>query len=224
MARPTKHNVDYFSHDTHMRNDLKIKALRRKYGHKGYSFWNMILEHLGECEYFEYELTEFNIELVSADFDIDTEEITDMIQFCIKLELLQIYNNFLTCDKLTNRLEETVLVKRKDYSRNNSKRMTFGEVNSELTPMIEVNDGINTQSKGKESKGKESKVNESKEQESTLHETKVKCSKVKETEVQETHDSSYTDYTSEPSLDGDGSLSDGEEFKDWESLVIKGLK
>ena len=30
MARPTKQNVDYFSHDCDMRNDIKIKALEAK--------------------------------------------------------------------------------------------------------------------------------------------------------------------------------------------------
>lgn len=208
MARPTKHNVDYFSHDVHMRNDLKIKALRRKFGHRGYSFWNMILEHLGECEYFEYEWTEFNIELLSADFDMDAEEINDLIQFCIKLELLQFYNNFLTCDNLTKRLEDTVLVKRKDYSRNNSKRIMLDVVNSELTRLKEINDGNNTQSKVKESKAEES----------ILHETKVKCSKVQETEY------NFSEFdTLEPSLGGDGSIlvESGDELM---QLISKQLK
>lgn len=198
MARPTKHNVDYFSHDCGMRNDIKIKALRRNFGHIGYSFWNMILEHLGNCEYFEYEWNEFNIELLSADFDIDTDEISKMIQFCLKLNLLQIHNGFLTCDKLTDRLEETVLVKRKDYSRNNSIRFMLNVVNSEITQQNEVNDGINGQSKVKESK-----LNKSKEQESKLHDTKVECSKVKHTEY-----NFSTDNTEEPSLLGDGSNTD----------------
>jgi hypothetical protein len=208
MARPTKHNVDYFSHDVHMRNDLKIKALRRKFGHRGYSFWNMILEHLGECEYFEYEWTEFNIELLSADFDMDAEEINDLIQFCIKLELLQFYNNFLTCDNLTKRLEDTVLVKRKDYSRNNSKRIILDVINSELTRLKEINDGNNTQSKEKESKAEES----------ILHETKVKCSKVQETEY------NFSEFdTLEPSLGGDGSIlvESGDELM---QLISKQLK
>lgn len=64
-------------------------------------------------------------------------------------------------------------------------------VNSELTRLKEVNDGINTQSKVKESKVKES----------TLHETKVKCSKVQETEY-----NFYELDTLEPSLGGDGSI------------------
>lgn len=207
MARPTKHNVDYFSHDVGMRNDLKNKALRRKFGHTGYSFWNMILEHLGNCEYFEYEWTEFNIELLSADFDIDSDELKEITDYCIKLELLQIYNNFLTCDNLTKRLEETVLVKRKDYSRNNSIRMTLDRVNLDLTTQNGVNDGNNTQSKEKESKGEDS----------ILHDTKVECSKVKNTE-------SNFDYLSinEPSLGGDGS-NNIETSDELLSAVLNGL-
>jgi hypothetical protein len=165
MARPKKHNVDYFSHDVQMRNDLKIKALRRKFGHSGYSFYNMMLEQLGNCEYFEYEWNERNKELLSADFDIDAEEINTMVEFCLRLELLQIYNNYLTCDKLTKRLEDTVLVKRKDYCRNNSMRVKLKGVNTEITNVERINDGINAQSKVKESKANKSKE-ESKEKES----------------------------------------------------------
>jgi len=54
MARPKKLNADYFPHDVDRRNDLKIKALRTKFGFKGYACWCMMLEHLGNCNYFEY--------------------------------------------------------------------------------------------------------------------------------------------------------------------------
>ena len=33
MARPAKLNADYFSHDVDMRNDIRIKGLRRNFGH-----------------------------------------------------------------------------------------------------------------------------------------------------------------------------------------------
>ena len=46
MARPKKNNADYFPHDADMRNDPKIRALRRKFGLKGYAIWNMFLESL----------------------------------------------------------------------------------------------------------------------------------------------------------------------------------
>jgi hypothetical protein len=173
MARPTKHNADYFSHDTAMRNDPKIKALRRKYSHIGYSVWNMLLELLTSNEYFEYEWNELNIELLAPDFDIDSEDLNDIVQYCIKLGLLQFTNGYLHCDKLTFRLEEGLLSKRKGYCSNNAKRNQLSVINSELTNDMngyyginEVNDNINTQSKGKESKLKESKAKDSKAEES----------------------------------------------------------
>lgn len=160
MARPTKHNADYFSHDTAMRNDPKIKALRRKYSHIGYSVWNMLLELLTSKEYFEYEWNELNIELLAPDFDIDADELDEIVSYCIKIGLLQITNGYLHCEKLTFRLEETLLLRRKGYDSNNSLRSVVNVNNNS----IDVN--INTQSKVKESKLKESKAKESKAEES----------------------------------------------------------
>lgn len=37
MARPNKNNAEYFSHDADMRNDVKVKALRRRFSHTGYA-------------------------------------------------------------------------------------------------------------------------------------------------------------------------------------------
>lgn len=177
MARPTKHNADYFSHDNSMRNDIKIKSLRRKHGHTGYSIWNMLIELLTSQEYFEYQWNEFNIEMLSADFDIDTDELESIVEYCTKLGLLQMTNNYLHCDKLTFRLEEDVLKRRTNYCNNNSKRNQLKVVNvnnnsvdvelmNTITPLEIINVDINRQSKVKEIKVNESKVNQSKEKES----------------------------------------------------------
>lgn len=167
MARPIKHNADYFSHDTEMRNDIKIKALRRKFNHLGYSVWIMLLELLSSNEYFEYEWNELNIELLAPDFDCDADEIKSIVDYCIKLNLLQITNGYLHCEKLTIRLEDTVLLRRKGYCNNNAKRNQSNIVNVNNN---EVNDNINRQSKVKESKVnkievKETKVNKNKVEE-----------------------------------------------------------
>ena len=45
----------FFSHDADMRNDIKIKALRRKFGNDGYAVWNYLLETLTDNE--EWEIT-----------------------------------------------------------------------------------------------------------------------------------------------------------------------
>ena len=169
MARPKKHNADYFSHDNNMRNDMKIKLLRRKYKSDGYALYVMILELLTSNEYFEIEWNEESIELLSPEFDMDTELITTIVNYCIEKNLLQCTNGILYCNKLTERLEEDVLKRRTGYDINNSKRMKLmlqndytNEVNVDIN---EVNDYISTQRKVKETKGNKSKLNKSKVEE-----------------------------------------------------------
>jgi len=174
MARPIKHNADYFSHDNNMRNDMKIKALRRKYKFTGYGVYIMMLELLTEHDYFEIEWNELSIELLTPDFDIDATELAEIIDYCIKLNLLQLTNGYLHCDKLTARLEGDVLSRRKGYCSNNSKRMKLmlqqpnnNHVNVDINS---INDNISAQSKVKEIKEKEIKEKETKEKEIEISE------------------------------------------------------
>jgi len=194
MARPTKHNVTYFPHDCDMRNDLKINALRRKFGHKGYSIWNMLLELLGDSDYFEYEWTDINIELLSADFNIDASELKEIVDYLLFLNLMQIEQNFITCNTFTKRLESEVLSRRKDYDSNNSLRK---QLMSTLTPLEDDSENINGQSKGKESKENKNKENkkieeESKGEDMIRNESEVDKTKLKDSEL-DVEDSSIKD-------------------------------
>ncbi len=105
MARPKKNNADYFSHESEMRNDVKIKALRRKFSHTGYAVWNYLLEVLTDAEGFSIKWEELNIELYAADFDLDVTELVDIVNYCIKLKLLQLSNGHLHCNNLTSSFE-----------------------------------------------------------------------------------------------------------------------
>lgn len=89
MARPQKNNAEYFSHDADMRNDVKVKALRRKFQHTGYAVWCFILESLTDGEYFEIDYNELNRELLAADFDVSVEELEEIVSYCCKVGLLQ---------------------------------------------------------------------------------------------------------------------------------------
>jgi hypothetical protein len=169
MARPKKNNADYFSHDVGMRNDIKIKALRRKYGNNGYAAYLIILEILTNEDHFELEWNDMCIELLTSDFDIDFDELKEIIDYCIKLNLLQITNGYIHCDKLTDRLETDVLAKRTGYCRENAKRYV---VFVEKTNKNESISQINGQSKVKEIKGKETERNESEVKESKQEESK----------------------------------------------------
>ena len=182
MARPKKYNADYFSHDCDMRNDVKLRNIRRKFGHEGYSLWNMILEFLGDCDYFEYEWTDMNIELLEPDFDMDADRIKEIVNHMLHLGLLQIKHGYLTCDNFSERLSVTLSQKRPDFSMENSNIMmierSFRTENS-------VNSNGNTQSKVKESKGEDS----------TLYETKVEYSEVEESGGKKSLEDAFAELT-----------------------------
>jgi len=92
MARPKKENADYHTHDKDMRNDPKIRALRKKFKHEGYAVYNMMLEVLTGSDNWEYPWNEFNIELLNGDFD--SENVEDIIKYCVSpLGLFTIENN-----------------------------------------------------------------------------------------------------------------------------------
>lgn len=104
MARPPKNNCDYFSHDKDMRNHPKIKAIRAKFKLDGYSTWSMILELLTGSDGNVFEYSDMQFELMSGDFGIEAEKIKEIVDYCIKLELLLNKNGFINSDSLDERL------------------------------------------------------------------------------------------------------------------------
>jgi len=185
MARPKKLNADFFSHDCDMRNDIKLRNIRRKFGHEGYSLWNMILEFLGDCDYFEYEWTDENIELLEPDFDMDADRIKEIVNRMIHLDLLQIMNGYITCDKFTERLFDMLSNKRSDFDIQKSHRYTI-ERNKLHGNSIKGYD--NPYSRVKESKGEESG-----EQNRGVYESILPHSKAQNTTPKESLENS-TDY------------------------------
>ena len=90
MARPVKNNADFFPHTSQMRNDVKIRALRRKFGHIGYAVWCYFLEELTYADYFTISYTDIDKELLAADFDVDVEELEQIVDYCTRLGLLEV--------------------------------------------------------------------------------------------------------------------------------------
>lgn len=112
MARPKKNNADYFSHDADMRNDDRIRAVRKKFKSAGYAIYCMFLEYLTDKDYFKCEYNDLVFELMSGDFDEEPMLIKEVIDYCSFLGLFQITDGFIRCKTLENRLEG-VLLKRK---------------------------------------------------------------------------------------------------------------
>lgn len=154
MARPKKLNADYFSHDADMRNDPKIKALRRKYGIHGYAIWNMMLEVLTDADHFEYEWTTLNIELLAGDFDVEPDYLEEVIDYCVLIKLLEKEEELVFSEKLKERFESLLSKRNRDRKQKTTEKPTT------KTEEEKVFDSEKPQSKVKESKVKESKVKE----------------------------------------------------------------
>ena len=159
MARPKRNNAEYFTHDADMRNDVKIKALRKNFRHAGYAIWCFLLEVLSDSDFFEIEWNEINIELFSADFDISPEELRNIVNYCVNVGLLTLSDDGkLYSESQKRRFNPLISKREKDRRIYTEKRVSDGG-NVAETPEKGVSDG------GNEIIEKEKKQEEKKEKE-----------------------------------------------------------
>lgn len=163
MARPKKNNAEYFAHDADMRNDVKIKALRRKFSHTGYAVWNYLLETLTDSDFFKVEWEDISIELLAADYDVSVSELNDIVEYCTKIGLLQKDGD--TLYSAAHQKRFTPLLANRERKRvadgNNPVETPEKGVPASHNPAkpkdSEPNGDAEPHSKGKESKGEENK-------------------------------------------------------------------
>lgn len=120
MARPTKNYCDYFPHDRDMRNHRKIKSIRTKFGIAGYGIWCMTLEYLTGIDGNVVEYNDTELELMSGDYGVSATEIRNVLDYCIRLELLFIKDGFLHSESLDERLKP--VYEKRGVSKSNSKK------------------------------------------------------------------------------------------------------
>jgi len=84
----TRDRIRFFSHDADMRNDLKIRGLRRKFKNDGYAVWCYLLEVLTDTEELCIDIEAMN-DLLAADFDIEPDRLREIIGYCVKVGLFK---------------------------------------------------------------------------------------------------------------------------------------
>lgn len=155
MARPKKNYCDYFPHDRDMRNHRKVKAIRTKFGPIGYAIWSMTLEYLTGIDGNEFEYSDVEFELMAGDFGVSAPEIQQLVDYCIKLEMLFLNNGFIHSESLDERLKP--VYEKRGTNKDKSKKQL--RVNGKFANINTVDDGVSAteipQSKVKESKVKE---------------------------------------------------------------------
>jgi len=138
-----------------MRNHRKIKALRTKFGIIGYALWNMLLEYLTGIDGNEFEFSEVELELMAGDFGVSVTEISEVLNYCIKLELLFLKDGFVNSESLDERLNP-VYEKRKVAKSLSKKQLRS---NGKYVANNTEPNGVSV-TEMPQSKVKESKVNE----------------------------------------------------------------
>lgn len=172
MARPRKENADYFSHDSGMRDDPKIKAVRNKYGFKGYAVWCYLLEVLTNADHFQIEWDDMQRELLAADFGLEGggEELGEMVEYFRRLKLFRLdENGILRCVNLEKRLDGVVQdrKRKREWIEKRWKDTPEKLLNSNVSEVLDGNNEVLDRNNGvldvknhtKESKVKESKDN-----------------------------------------------------------------
>lgn len=159
MSRPKKNYCDYFSHDRDMRNHRKIKALRLKYGIQGYALWVMFLEFLTGSDYNIFNKNDIELELLSGDFGVSVTEVSDVIDYCIRLGLLTEENGCIYSESLNERLDPVYKKREASFGKSNQQPRQGGKFAPNNTEPIGVSVTESTQSKVKEIKVNEIKNN-----------------------------------------------------------------
>jgi len=145
MPRPRKNNADYFSHDTGMRNDEKILALRNKHGHTGYSVWNMFLEILAGKDGFQLDLkTDIQWEVLAGDMRVSESEIKDVLGFCSRIGLITEFEGIYWSGNLIKRLAP--MTEKREFMRQKYDKTRVSDTETGVSA------AESTQSKVKESK------------------------------------------------------------------------
>jgi len=125
MARPTKNNADYFTHDSDMRNDAKVKALRARYGFEGYAVWCMLLETLTASDNFALPWDDITIELTACDYGLSEERFREIITYMLRIFLVENSNGYLFSTRLIERFQPLIQARESDRSRKGQSKESF---------------------------------------------------------------------------------------------------
>lgn len=115
-----------------MRDDPKIKAIRRKFKYGGYGIWCMFLELITDSDNFKLRI---DLDIIAGDFDIEPEKLSEILQYCVHLDLLQYdeKTSILSCKTLENRFSGLLSKRERDrcgvsVSENSHSKVKYSKV------------------------------------------------------------------------------------------------
>jgi hypothetical protein len=151
----------YFSHDANAHKDPKVLKLRMKFGWEGYGIYWAIIETLREQP--EYKWKANDKALLSYTFANGEPIVTDIVDHCIEIGLLENDGTHIYSQSLLKRMEkyENKRKKRVEAGKKGAQKR-WGDNDSKDNHKQSDSNAISTPI-AKNGKGKESKVKESKD-------------------------------------------------------------
>jgi hypothetical protein len=180
MARPPRHNVDYFPH--YISDGKKMFVIEAKFGNDGYAVWFKILETLAKTDnHFINCNDESNLMFLAAKCRITEDRLVEIINAIVKLGELDsiLWNqcNIIWSDKFIESVQDAYSKRSNDCISKMQLLTMLRGLGVQYTDLNEVNSPVNPQNSPvkPQSKVKYSIVEESKGEESktpTLEEVK----------------------------------------------------
>lgn len=162
MARLPKRNADYHSHPSGWRNDPRVKSLRRKFKHEGYSIYTMVREVIAGTDYFHVEFDNKKIEDLAGDFDAEPVLVAEIIEYCIERTLFQkiVIDEYVFITDHGMIRDLTELLRKRNVD---SWDLISGNMNTAIISATEMNESNNNRVRSAQSKVNDIKLKESSE-------------------------------------------------------------
>ena len=113
MARPIKNNAEYFPHMAKMRDDQRLKSVRRQFGLEGYAVYCMLLESLTDAADFSIPVDDIALELLADDFGLELDRLRGVLECFRRLKLIEWTEKRIYCPKLVQYLDPLIEERRR---------------------------------------------------------------------------------------------------------------
>lgn len=132
MSRSRKNNADYFPHYKTSHSDIRIVALKNKFGLESYAIWNILLELLTDKDNFCIQLDdEIEWELLAGYIGTDCGNLRQIVAEMVKLRLLQqngtVYHSQDLVDKLSTVVDKRIRERERVQQRTRDVQGRFGQ-------------------------------------------------------------------------------------------------
>jgi predicted MPP superfamily phosphohydrolase len=167
LAKLFKKGLDYFSHDTGMCEDYKMKLLIAKYKANGYAIYNHILELSYKENGFYFKKTDDNIILIGFLFSIDTSQVNEVIDYMLEKGLFskELYEKYsiLTSERMQINYIAGCEQRKKLFINNKYLLVNIEDYKTNKSKFEIINNGFYEEKNGV--KGDKSGINSQKEKE-----------------------------------------------------------